>query len=64
MFEDTTTRRIFLQRGLTMLAVGATVPTFLDQTVLAMANPLDTPLASGKDGKILVVVQLAGGTTG
>jgi uncharacterized protein (DUF1501 family) len=67
MFEDTTTRRIFLQRGLTMLAVGATVPTFLDQTVMALANPLDTPLtqkASGKDGKILVVVQLAGGNDG
>lgn len=67
MFEDTTTRRIFLQRGLTMLAVGATVPTFLDQTVMAMADPLDTPLtqkASGKDGKILVVVQLAGGNDG
>ncbi len=67
MFEDTTTRRIFLQRGLTMLAVGGTVPTFLDQSVLAMANPLDAPLTqqpTGKDGKILVVVQLAGGNDG
>ncbi len=67
MFDDLTSRRIFLQRGLTMLAVGATVPTFLDQTVMAMANPLDTPLTqrpSGKDGKILVVVQLAGGNDG
>ena len=67
MFEDTTTRRIFLQRGLTMLAVGATVPTFLDQTVMALANPLATPRTqqpSGKDGKILVVVQLAGGNDG
>ncbi|MGB7158563.1 MAG: DUF1501 domain-containing protein [Tepidisphaeraceae bacterium] len=67
MFEDTTTRRVFLQKGLTMLAVGATVPTFLDQTVFAIANPLDVPLTqkpSGKDGKILVVVQLAGGNDG
>src|SRR5215213_11955923 len=67
MFHDTTTRRIFLQRGLTMLAVGATVPTFIDQTVMAMANPLDTPRTqrpSGKDGKILVVVQLSGGNDG
>ena len=34
---------------------------------MAMANPLDTPLMqqpSGKDGKILVVVQLAGGNDG
>src|SRR5688572_20032159 len=67
MFDETTTRRVFLQKGLTMLAVGATVPTFLDQTVLAIANPLDTRLTqapSGKDGKVLVVVQLAGGNDG
>ena len=50
-----------------MLAVGATVPTFLDETVMALANPLDvarTQKPSGKDGKILVVVQLAGGNDG
>lgn len=67
MFENPTTRRVFIQKGLTMLAVGATVPTFLDQTVMAIANPLDTPLTqqpSGKDGKILVVVQLSGGNDG
>src|SRR5438876_4842868 len=67
MFENPTTRRIFLQKGLTMLAVGATVPTFLDQTVMALANPEDTARtqkASGKDGKILVVVQLSGGNDG
>src|SRR6188768_2692166 len=67
MFENPTTRRVFIQKGLTMLAVGATVPTFLDQTVMALANPLDVPLTqqpSGKDGKILVVVQLAGGNDG
>jgi uncharacterized protein (DUF1501 family) len=67
MFENPTTRRVFLQKGLTMLAVGATVPTFLDQTVMALANPLDMPLTqqpSGKDGKILVIVQLSGGNDG
>src|SRR3954470_16993315 len=67
MFENPTTRRVFLRRGLTMLAVGATVPTFLDQTVMALANPFDTPLTqqpSGKDGKILVIVQLSGGNDG
>src|SRR4051812_11690374 len=67
MFENPTTRRVFIQKGLTMLAVGATVPTFLDQTVMAIANPFDTPLTqqpSGKDGKILVIVQLAGGNDG
>ncbi len=67
MFENPTTRRVFIQKGLTMLAVGATVPTFVDQTVMALANPLDMPLTqqpSGKDGKILVVVQLSGGNDG
>lgn len=67
MFENPTTRRIFIQKGLTMLAVGATVPTFLDQTVMALANPLDMPQTqqpSGKDGKILVVIQLSGGNDG
>ena len=67
MQEHMSTRRVFLQRGLTLLAAAPTVPAFLDQTVMAMANPLDTPLtqqASGKDGKILVVVQLGGGNDG
>ncbi len=67
MLENPTTRRIFLQRGLTMLAVGATVPTFLDSTVMAIANAADgarTQQPSGKDGKILVVVQLSGGNDG
>jgi hypothetical protein len=41
MFEDMTTRRVFLQKGLTLLALAPTVPTFLDQTVMAMANPED-----------------------
>jgi len=62
-----TTRRLFIQKGLTLLALAPTVPTFLDQTVLAMANPEDiarTQGASGKDGKILVIVQLSGGNDG
>ena len=61
------TRRIFLQRGLTLLAAVPTVPAFLDQTVLALADPLDSPRTqqpSGKDGKILVVLQLSGGNDG
>jgi uncharacterized protein (DUF1501 family) len=67
MQDHLSTRRVFLQRGLTLLAATPTIPAFLDQTVLAIANPLDTPLTqqpSGKDGKILVVVQLAGGNDG
>ena len=44
-----------------------TVPTFLDQTVLAMdaaANGALTQQPTGKDGRILVVVQLSGGNDG
>ena len=61
------TRRTFLQKGLALLAVAPTVPTFLDQTMMALADPLDvkrTQQATGKDGKILVVVQLSGGNDG
>ena len=61
------TRRIFLQKGLTLLAVAPTIPSFLNNTVMALANPLDTTRTqqpSGKDGKILVVVQMAGGNDG
>src|SRR5438876_1819709 len=67
MNDHLSTRRVFIQKGMTLLAVGATIPTFLDQTVMALANPLDTARTqkgSGKDGKILVVVQLSGGNDG
>ena len=67
MENNVSTRRIFLQKGLTLLAVAPTIPTFLDQTVLALSNPYDARLTqqtTGKDGKILVVVQLSGGNDG
>lgn len=67
MQKNLSTRRLFLQRGLTLLAVTPTIPTFLDQTVMALANPEGgsaTQQPSGKDGKILVVIQLSGGNDG
>jgi uncharacterized protein (DUF1501 family) len=67
MEKIVSTRRVFLQKGMTLLAVASTIPTFLDQTVMALANPLDsasTAQPSGTDGKILVVVQLSGGNDG
>ena len=67
MEKVVSTRRVFLQKGLTLLAVAPTIPTFLDQTVMALNNPLDSKLTqqtSGKDGKILVVIQLSGGNDG
>jgi uncharacterized protein (DUF1501 family) len=67
MRDHMTTRRVFLQKGLTLLAVSPTIPTFLDQTVLALARPDDvnaTQQPTGADGKILVIVQLSGGNDG
>jgi uncharacterized protein (DUF1501 family) len=61
------TRRAFLQKGLTLVAAAPTIPAFLDQTMMALADPLDTKRtqsATGKDGKILVVIQLSGGNDG
>jgi uncharacterized protein (DUF1501 family) len=61
------TRRLFLQKGLALLAAAPTVPSFIDRTVMAMSDPLDASLTqqtSGKDGKILVVVQMSGGNDG
>src|SRR5437773_7612066 len=61
------TRRLFLQRGLTLLAATPTIPTFLDQTVMALAATSDgarTQKPTGKDGTILVVVQMSGGNDG
>ena len=61
------TRRVFIQRGLCLLAAAPTIPTFLDQTATALAEATDsarTQQPSGKDGRILVVVQLGGGNDG
>ncbi len=64
--DHLSTRRVFLSRGLTMLAAAGTVPAFLDKTVMALAAPdaLRQNQESGKDGKILVVIQLSGGNDG
>jgi uncharacterized protein (DUF1501 family) len=56
------TRREFLRLGLggsTLLACGATVPTFLARSALALADGPARP-----DGRILVVLQLDGGNDG
>src|SRR6266481_5121025 len=61
------TRRAFLQTGMGLLAAAPTVPTFLDRTMMALAAENDgrrTQAPSGKDGKVLVVVQLSGGNDG
>ena len=61
------TRRDFLQKGMALVAASQTIPMFLNQTMTALADPADVKMtqgASGKDGKILVVVQLSGGNDG
>lgn len=62
------TRREFLQKSLTLAAVGFTVPSFITRTVFALNNPLDSRATSSTPGqpdeRILVVVQLGGGNDG
>jgi uncharacterized protein (DUF1501 family) len=62
------TRREFIQKGLTIVAVGATAPSFLTRTALAMTNPFDIAQVSSRPGvpddNILVVVQMGGGNDG
>ena len=53
------TRRQFLKGGLTMLSAAPTMPVFLSRLAGAMAQePID------RDGRVLVVIQLAGGNDG
>jgi uncharacterized protein (DUF1501 family) len=62
------TRREFIRKGLTMVTVGMTAPSFLTRTALAMNNPWDIAQVTSKPGipddRILVVVQLGGGNDG
>ncbi len=61
------TRRAFLRTSLLGGAVAWTVPAFIEQTFLSMdalAADSAIQLANGKDGPILVVLQLAGGNDG
>ncbi len=61
------TRRQFLRTGVLGGAISWTLPVFLENTFLALdASAADSLLqsATGKDGPILVVLQLAGGNDG
>lgn len=61
------TRREFIKKGLTLVAVSGTAPSFLTKTALAMSNPWDqkrTAQSNGKDDRVLVVVQMGGGNDG
>lgn len=61
------TRRQFLRTGVLGGAVAWTIPVFLEKTFFALdASAADSALqtVTGKDGPILVVLQLAGGNDG
>jgi uncharacterized protein (DUF1501 family) len=62
-----TTRRNFLRATLLGGALGWTVPSFVAQTFDALHAQADgalTQVSTGKDGPILVLIQLAGGNDG
>src|SRR5205809_2857608 len=61
-------RREFVKKGLTMVAVCLTAPSFITRTALAMNNPWDVTQLTSRPGvpddRVLVVVQLGGGNDG
>src|ERR1700761_1466314 len=62
-----TTRRDFLRTTLLGGALSWTVPSFVANTFSALHASADgalTQVATGKDGPILVLIQLAGGNDG
>lgn len=61
------TRRAFLTRGITLASAAFTVPAFIDLSARALAaqvKPGHTSNPGVADGRILVVIQLAGGNDG
>ena len=65
--ESTFTRRVFLERGMTLASMAATTPLFIQRSALGVMKPQGSPLASQPgvpDDRILVVVQLGGGNDG
>lgn len=60
------TRREFLFRGVTLASAAVTIPTFLGHSAsaLAQSTPAGVSPRSASNGRILVVVQLAGGNDG
>lgn len=59
-------RRSFLTHGVQLLSIAGTLPLFLDRSAHALAADFAAhPQGSGRpDGRVLVVVQLAGGNDG
>jgi uncharacterized protein (DUF1501 family) len=65
--EQTFTRRVFLERGMTLASMVTTAPLFIQRTALGMMQPQGSALSSHPgvpEGRILVVIQLGGGNDG
>ena len=63
--HDAFTRRLFLERSLTLASLAATVPCFIERSALGMlGNPLLSSQPGVPDHRILVIVQLGGGNDG
>ncbi len=65
--ENSYTRRLFLQQGLTLASMATTAPLFIQRSAMGMMRPLGS-LTTSQPGvpedRVLVVVQLGGGNDG
>ena len=62
--ENSYTRRLFLQQGLTLASMASTAPLFIQRSAMGMMRPLGsltTSQAGVPEDRVLVVVQLGGG---
>jgi len=60
-------RRIFLQQGVTLASLAATVPSFIQRSAFGMMLPVGSMVSSQAgvpEDRVLVIVQLAGGNDG
>ncbi len=64
--EHAFTRRLFLQRGVTLASAAATIPWFLQNSGMALAqmSTQTSSIPGVPDERVLVVIQLAGGNDG
>ncbi len=65
--DNTYSRRIFMQQGLTLASMATTAPLFIQRSALGMMRPLESMLTSQPgvpEDRVLVVVQLGGGNDG